>query len=105
MVSGWYVFGARDVADRTIDLIGDTLKVMLVGAGYIPDPDHDFVSDVNAQELNGTGYANGFGGAGRKTLAGKAFATDLGNNRVEFTFDPVLWAAINAGTAAYAIII
>jgi hypothetical protein len=105
MASGWYNSGLRDMADRTIDLVGDTIKIMLVGAGYTPNPDHDFVDDVVAAELSGTGYTGGFGGSGRKTLAGKAFSTDTGNDRVEYTFDQVTWAAINAGTAAYAIVI
>ena len=105
MASGWYNSGLRDVADRTIDLVNDTIKVMLVNASYTPNKDHDFVDDVNANELSGTGYTGGFGGSGRKTLGSKAFSTDTANDRVEFTGAAITWTGINAGTAAYAIII
>lgn len=105
MASGWYNSGKRDVFDGTISLAADTIKVMLVNASYAPDADHDFANDVNANELSGTGYVAGFAGAGRKTLAGKTFSTDLVNDRAEFTFADVVWTAINAGTAAYAILL
>lgn len=104
MASGWYNSGARDVADRTIDLVNDTIKLILVTSTYTPDKDHDFASDLT-NELSGTGYTGGFGGAGRKTLAGKAFATDTTNDRVEFTFSAVTWTAINAGNPKYAIMV
>lgn len=107
MASGWYTSGLRDVADRTIDLVGDTLKLMLVTSAYTPNKDHDFVDDVNAAELTGGNYTAGFAGAGRKTLAGKAFSTDTGNDRVEWTFSAATWTALlgAAGNPKYAIII
>lgn len=105
MASGVYNSFKRDILDGTIDLANDTIKVMLVNASYVPDADHDFVSDVSANELSGTGYIGGFAGSGRKTIANKAFSTDLVNDRSEFTFDPVTWTAIDAGTAAYAILV
>lgn len=104
MASGWYNSGLRDVLDRTIDLVGDTLKVILVTSSYTPDKDHDFANDL-AGELSGTGYTGGFNGSGRKTLAGKAFSTDTTNDRVEWTFDAVTWSAINAGSPKYAIVV
>jgi hypothetical protein len=104
LASGWYNSGKRDIFDGTIDLVNDTIKVMLVNASYTPNADHDFVDDVSANELSGTGYTAGFGGAGRKTIAGKSFSTDNTNDRAEFTFNAVTWSAINAGTAAYAIL-
>jgi hypothetical protein len=104
MASGWYNSGARQVADRTIDPVADTIKVMLVTSSYTPDPDHVTVSQVT-NELSGTGYAGGFAGAGRKTLAGKAWSTDTTNNRVNWTFNQVTWSAINAGAPKYAIVI
>jgi hypothetical protein len=104
MASGWYNSGLRDVADRTIDLVADTIKIILVTSAYTPDPDHAFASSLT-NELSGTGYTSGFGGAGRKTIASKAFATDLTNNRVTFTFAGVTWTAINAGSPKYAILV
>ena len=105
MASGWYNSGKRDLFDGTIDLVADTIKLILVSASYTPDADHAFVSSVSATELTGTGYTAGFAGAGRKTITTKAFSTDTVNDRAEFTFDAVVWTAINAGTAAYAILV
>jgi hypothetical protein len=105
MASGVYNSGKRDIGDGTIDLVADTIKVMLVNASYTPDADHDFVDDVNANELSGTGYTGGFAGSGRKTLGSKAWATDTANDRAEFTGVIPVWTAIDAGTAAYAILI
>jgi hypothetical protein len=105
MASGWYNSGKRDILDGTIDLVNDTIKVLLVTGSYTPNADHDFADDVNTNELSGTGYTGGFGGAGRKTLAGKSFSTDNANDRAEFTFNAVVWSAINAGTAQYAILL
>ena len=104
MASGWYNSGARDVADRTIDLQNDTIKVMLVTSSYTPNKDHDFADDLTG-ELSGTGYTGGFNGSGRKTLGSKAFSTDTTNDRVEWTFGAVTWTAINAGSPKYAIIL
>lgn len=104
MASGWYTPGLHKVLNRSIDLVADTLKAILVTASYTPDKDHEFASSL-AGELSGTGYAGGFGGGGRKTLAGKAFSLDLVNDRVEWTFTGVLWSAINAGSPRYLIVV
>jgi len=96
----------KEMADGTIDLLTDVIKVMLVTSTYVANPDHDFVdmggaSDPIDAELTGTGYQAGFAGTGRKTLSNKAIAEDDANNRAEFdnTVD-LTWSAINAGAAA-----
>jgi hypothetical protein len=104
MASGWYNSGLRDVNDRTIDLVADTLKLILVTSSYTPDKDHAFASSLT-NELSGTGYAGGFAGAGRKTVGSKAFSTDTANDRIEFTWGGVTWTAINAGNPKYAILV
>lgn len=104
MASGWYNSGIRDIADRTIDFASDTLKLILVTSSYTPDADHDFADDLT-NELSGTGYVGGFAGAGRKTIASKAFSTDTANNRVEFTWGATTWSAISAGNPKYAILV
>lgn len=91
-----------------INLLTDTIKVMLVSAAYTPDKDHNFVSSITggtSKELSGTGYAATFGGSGRKTLAGKAVTQDDTNDVAYFDANDVTWAGINAGTAAYAVVI
>lgn len=104
MASGWYTSGLRDLADRTIDMVNDTLKLILVTSAYTPDKDHDFASDLTG-ELSGTGYVGGFNGSGRKTIGSKAWSTDTANDRVEFTFGAVTWSGINAGNPKYAILV
>lgn len=106
MASGWYNSGLRDVADRTIDLAADTLKLILVTSSYVPDKDHAFASSLT-NELSGGNYTAGFAGAGRKTIASKAFSTDTVNDRVEFTFGAVTWTALGAaaGNPKYAILV
>jgi hypothetical protein len=43
-----------------INLLSDTIKLMLLGAGYTPARGtHQFKSDVVAQEITGTGYTAG----------------------------------------------
>lgn len=93
-------------ANGTIDLLTDTLKVMLVGTTYTANADHNFVnSDVYQTEIGGTGYAGGYGGSGRKTLSSKTIVKDTVNDRAEFNAAPVTWTSINAGTVGGAVII
>lgn len=106
MASLVYNRAKKEILDGTIDLVNDTIKVMLVTSSYVADPDNDFVDQSGANdpidhELTGTGYQAGFAGTGRKTLANKSFSEDDPNNRGEFdnTVD-LTWSAINAGVAA-----
>jgi len=93
-------------ADGSLDLLTDTIKVMLVGSTFTANADMDYVNPSAYQtELGGTGYAGGYGGSGRKTLASKVVVEDDTNDRAEFSAAPVTWTAINAGTAAACVII
>jgi hypothetical protein len=97
-------------ASGTINLLNNTIKVMLVSDGYVPDPDHQFIDDGTifapaAFELTGTGYTPGFGGSGRRTLANKSITKDLATDRARFFADDIVWNPINAGVAGAAIII
>lgn len=109
MASLVYNRAKKEILDGTIDLVSNTIKVMLVTSSYVADDAHDFVEeaadDANEHELSGTGYAAGFAGSGRKTLSNKAFSEDDGNNRGEFddTAD-ITWTGIDAGTADAAIV-
>jgi hypothetical protein len=91
-----------------INLLTDTIKVMLVSSAYTPDKDHDFVTSItggSSKELSGTGYTAGFGGAGRKTLASKTVTKDDTNDIAYFDAADTTWLTISAGTAAYAAVI
>jgi len=106
MASAWYNKGKTQVMNGSIDLLTDTIKVMLVDNTYTFDADHAFVDDISGDELSGTGYTGGFAGAGRKTLGSKAVNQDDTNDRAEFdsTAD-VTWTSLDSGTVRAAILI
>ena len=105
MASKWYGKGLRKILDRTIDWVGSTnIKVMLLNS-HTFNPDHEFVSDVVADEFTGTGYTGGHNGAGRKALASKTITDDTANDRIEFdAADVSAWTGLNSDTVAWAII-
>jgi hypothetical protein len=93
-----YNKAAGQILDGTLDVLTDTLKFMLVNSGYTADRDHDFVDDASGDEITATNYTAGFGGAGRKTLAGKAVSVDNANDRVEFDCNDPQWTALGGAT-------
>lgn len=84
--------------DGTLNWPSSTFKAMLVTTSYASNPDHDFVSSASAAELSGTGYAGGFAGSGRKTIAGKAVNESDSDDRAYIDCDDIAWTGINAGT-------
>lgn len=77
------------VAANTINLVTDTIKVLLVTASYTPDQDLDvYLSDIDNEVAAGGGYATG-----GIALANKAVSVDLINNRAKFIADPATWSA------------
>ena len=86
----------------TAGLTGLTIKAMLVTSGYVFNADHSYVADLvpASNELSGTGYAGGFAGSGRKTLASTSLNLDLTGDRAFYDAADLTWTAINAGTAA-----
>lgn len=106
MASLVYNAGAKGIADGSIDFATDTIKIALLTDAYTPDKDHASMTTPAASELSVTGYAGGFAGAGRKTLASKTITKDDTNDRVKFdAADPSTWSSLASGaTIAYAII-
>lgn len=100
----WYNKGKYAVFSGETVLLTDTIKVMLVGPGATFDPDDNFISDLTG-ELSGTGYVAGFGGSGRKTLQGKSFTEDDATDYAYLDGNDLVWVAINAGTAAAAVLV
>jgi hypothetical protein len=90
MASNWYNNGLLKVVDGTIDLVADTIRVLLVDASYTFDAAaHVHVSDITG-EIATTAYV-------RKDLAGKAVSAVA--NVVSFLADNVTWTAIGPPTA------
>lgn len=86
------------------------LKVALSSSKHTVDRDDDLAddgstSDLNTNEISGTGYAAGYGGSGRKVLASKTYALDKANDRTDFDAADITWTAIDAGTAYKAVVI
>ncbi len=107
MASKWYGKGllkALGGGGAAINMVSDTLKIMLLKSTYTYDADHDFVSDLT--EFDGTGYTGGFAGASRKTLASQTVLEDTANDRIEFdAADPSAWSTLAAATIGGAAII
>jgi len=78
----------RRLMQKDIDLVNDTIKVMLVTSAYAPDADlHEFKSGVTG-EASGAGYT-----AGGAALANKAVSQDNADDEGVFDADDVTWAA------------
>lgn len=85
--------------NKEIDFNTDTIKVMLLGAGYTPDQDvHNYLDDVVANEVTGTGYT-----AGGATLANATLTYTGATNVFKLDGDDVSWAASTI-SARYAVI-
>jgi len=97
MASNLYNPGLEKLLDGTIAFETDTINVLLVDTNHTFDEAHEFVSNIVANEVSGTGYA-------RKTLANTAIALDAANDRVEFDADNPSYTALDAGTIAAAIV-
>lgn len=92
-------FFKGEQAKGNIDLVNDTIKVMIV-AGYVPNIDtHLYKSDVDASEVALTNYV-----AGGATLAGKAVAVSSANDRAEWDFTDVTFTALGSGAVSHAIL-
>ncbi len=77
----------RDIANGSINLLSDTIRVMLVTSSYTPNQDtHTKRSDVT-NEVSGTGYTSG--GA---ALANKTVTANNTSNAGVFDADDVVWS-------------
>lgn len=85
----------------------DTIKVMLIATDtpYTPNKDETVLTTAAGSELSVSGYASGFAGAGRKTLASKTLTKDTTNDRVVYDADdPSAWTLGAGKTVAGAVI-
>lgn len=88
-------------AGAPFSLIDDTLKWVLLDTAFVPDQAMEFASEIAANEISGTGYASGFGGSGRKTVAGAALITRA-SGVPAFDCDDPTWAGLDAGQPGWA---
>ncbi len=99
MANAGYNIAAKKLIDGALNWASSDVRVLLVTSGYTFNKDHQFVSDLTpgSNELTGTGYV-------RKALTGEATSQDNTNDRAEGDANDVTWTAIDAGTAAAAIL-
>lgn len=107
MASLVYNRAKKEMWDGTIDLINDTIKVLLLdGTTTTPeDATKDFVSEINTDEFSDTNYTGGFGGGGRKTLGTKAITEDDTNDRAEFDAADITWTSLGGTDSVVAAVI
>lgn len=92
-------FGGETAGESVaIDILSDTIKVMLCTSTYSPNQDtHEFKSDVT-NEISGTGYT-----AGGSSLANKTLTYTGATNKTTFDADDTTWSSATL-TARYAVI-
>lgn len=78
----------ENLAKKQIDLVNDTIKVMLCTSSYTPDQDtHEHKADVT-NEITGTGYT-----AGGVALANKTVTYTGATNVLKFDADDAQWTS------------
>lgn len=99
MASFIYGNALKAAFNKEIDFDSDTIKVMLLTSAYTPNQDtHDYLDDVVANEVSGTGYT-----AGGAALASKTVTYDASTNTVKFDAADTTWSSSSI-TARYAVV-
>jgi len=99
-VSNVYNVAKKNLMSGALDLSTAPLRVLLLQAGYVYNPDHLHVSDLTpaTNELSVAGYA-------RQALTGLAVSQDDVNDRAEAVASQVSFGALAAGeTVASAVV-
>lgn len=90
---------AKAVFNKEVDWDSDDIRVALLSSAYTPNQDtHDYLDDVQAFEVSGTGYT-----AGGQALAARTVTYDAANNVLVLDADNVTWANSTI-TARYAVV-
>lgn len=99
MASKVYGNALKAAFNKEIDWDSDTIKVLLLTSSYSPNQDtHDYLDDIVANEVTGTGYT-----AGGAALASKTVTYDASTNTVKFDAADVTWSGSTI-TARYAVV-
>lgn len=84
------------VFNKEVDILDDTIKVILCTSTYSPDQDtHDYYNDITNELSTGSGYTSG--GA---TLANDTFTYTAGSNLWTYDGDDTSWSTATL-TARY----
>lgn len=95
---GYGQFLKLALSTHPVNLISDTVKVMLCSSEYTPDQDNHATKADVTYEIAGEGYS-----AGGKALTNKTLTYDASTNTVVFDADDVVWQNATI-TARYAVL-
>lgn len=99
MASKLYGQFLQQALNKEIDWDTDTIKVALLTNSYTPDQDaHNYLDDVIANEVSGTGYTTG-----GNTLANKTNTYNSATNVIVLDADDTTWSSSTI-TARYAVV-
>jgi hypothetical protein len=101
MANLFYNEAKESITDRNIDLLSDTLKVMLVDSVYTPNADHQFIDEAGASDAVDARLA----GTTDQTLGTKAIGKDTSGDFAYFDAADSLFTAVTTGQTAVAAIV
>lgn len=87
MADGVYNRHKYNMPAKVVDMVNDTIKMILLNNTHSFNPDHNVYADVSANEIN-PGSGNGYT-VGGHTLSGKTLTQDDTNNRAVFDANDV----------------
>lgn len=86
MSSGIYNRFKYNIVKKLVDLSTDSIKVMLLNNSHAFNPDHNVKTDINANEISGTGYT-----ADGAALASLTVTQDDTNDKMVFDAADTAW--------------
>jgi len=99
MASGIYNRCKYNWMAGVVDMVNDTIKIILLTSTHTFDADHDILTDVNTNEISGTGYSTG-----GNTLSGKTVTQDDTNDLAVFDATDTSWTTATF-TARHAVLV
>lgn len=96
MASFVYTPSLSRMGRGTFDWVGQDIRTLLVMSNTTANTDQDVenIADIGTlDEMDGANYV-------RKAAANEADSQDDPNNRLELSFDPIVWTALGNGTRA-----
>jgi hypothetical protein len=101
MANLFYNEAKESIVDRNIDLISDTIKIMLVNSVYTPDADHQFIDEGGASDAIDARLS----GTTDQTLGTKAIGKDTSGDFAYFDAADALFSAVTTAQTAVAAIV
>ena len=94
-----YNEGWESILDRNIDWAADTIKAVLVGSGYTPDKDDQFIDAAGANDVVDHDFGTD------QTLGSKAIAKQTSTDRVAVDAADPTWTAVAGGSTIAGVVI